>query len=495
MRITVAAFAAAVVVTAVSGALAQPTRAVTGRAASHAAAPPVWLAGTDGGIFALGSALFRGSLGSTRQIQPVIALAARPSGKGYWITALDGDVRAFGDAPLRGTLRGVRLNQPVVDIATTPTGNGYWLAAADGGVFAFGDARFFGSLGGSHLNQPIAGMVATPSGKGYWFVGADGGVFTFGDARFFGSLGGARLDQPVTTIAATRDGRGYWLLGRDGRVFRFGDAARYGDAAGAGALAVALVPTKSGNGYWIALSDGTVRAFGDAIAVALPPVSLRSPIAGMATPWAASSGIALPLLEVGSARPQRTWVGRHEAALTFDDGPSAYTLPVLAVLAREGVAATFFTVGSEVVKNRDLVAAETRAGMSVEAHTWNHANLTRLTPAAIDDELARSADAVQAATGHRPTCFRPPGGNTNPTVVNEGAKLGLAQILWNVDPSDYLRPGAGVIASRVLAAATGRGLVIGIHDGGGDRSQTVAALPAIVEGLRARGYTFVRLCA
>ena len=90
--------------------------------------------------------------------------------------------------------------------------------------------------------------------------------------------------------------------------------------------------------------------------------------------------------------------------------------------------------------------------------------------------------------------FPSPYGSTNSTVAAEGTRLGLAQILWNVDPSDYLRPGASVIASRVLAAASGRGLVIGIHDGGGDRSQSVAALPTIIQGLRARGYTFVRLC-
>ena len=133
--------------------------------------------------------------------------------------------------------------------------------------------------------------------------------------------------------------------------------------------------------------------------------------------------------------------------------------------------------------------------MSVEVHTWDHADLTRLSRSDVDAELTRSADAVQAAIGRRPTCFRPPYGATNPTVVAEAAKLGFAQILWNVDPSDYLRPGARVIAARVLAAATGRGLVVGIHDGGGDRSETVAALPAIIHGLRARGYRFVRLCA
>ena len=493
--IALAALAAAVVVAAALAPSALPSLATTRRAAERVAVPPVWLAATDGGIFALGSAPFRGSLGGAPQSEPVIAVAARPSGKGYWVAALDGYVRAFGDAPMRGNLRGIRLNRPVVDIAASPTGNGYSLVASDGRVFTFGDARFAGSLEGRHLNQPIGGMVAAPSGRGYWPVASDGGVFTFGDARFFGSLGGFRLSQPIATISSTRDGRGYWLLGRDGSVYRFGDAVRYGDAAGSGSPAVGLVPTKSGHGYWIAFSNGRVRAFGDAAPVALPAVSLHAPIAGLATPWASSSGIALSLPGVATPPSQRTWVGPHEVALTFDDGPSAYTLPMLAALARERVPATFFTVGEEAAQNPRLLVAESDAGMSVEDHTWDHANLTKLSPAGIDSELNRSADAVQAAIGRRPSCFRPPGGNTNATVVAEGTKLGLSQILWNVDPSDYLRPGTSVIASRVLSTATGKGLVIGMHDGGGDRSQTVAAVPAIVDGLRGRGYTFVRLCA
>ena len=160
-----------------------------------------------------------------------------------------------------------------------------------------------------------------------------------------------------------------------------------------------------------------------------------------------------------------------------------------------GATATFFAVGYLVVAQSSTLAAEARAGMSVQIHNWDHADMTRLSPAAIRDELARTMNVVGAVTGRRPTCFRPPYGSTNANVVAEGAKLGLTQILWNVDPSDYRWPGASVIVDRVLREANCRGLVVGIHDGGGDRSQTVAALPAIIEGLRARGYTFVRLCA
>jgi peptidoglycan-N-acetylglucosamine deacetylase len=380
-------------------------------------------------------------------------------------------------------------------MVATSTGSGYMMAAADGGVFTFGDGRFRGSLGGSHLNQPIGGIVPTPSGRGYWLVAADGGVFTFGDAHFLGSLGSARLPAPIAAMAATKDGRGYWLLGRDGRVTPFGNAAHLGNGTGSSALAVGIVPTITSAGYWIAYSDGTVRAFGDATRVALPPIALNMPVVGIATPWAASSGFALALLDFGAlSSPVRIWPGPHEAALTFDDGPSTYTTGVLDVLRRYRAPATFFTVGYEAAGRPDLLRAEVAAGAAVEVHDWDHADLTRISPAAIDDELGRAVDAVQRAIGRRPTCFRPPYGATNATVVAEGAKLGLRQILWNVDPSDYLRPGSNVIVSRVLGAANGRGLVIGIHDGGGDRSQTIAALPAIIDGLRARGYTMVRLC-
>ena len=431
---------------------------------------------------------------------PVIAVAQRPGDAGYWMAALDGGVFAFAGAPFYGSLGGTTLNQPVVGMAPTRTGRGYWLVAADGGVFTFGDAGFFGSLGAVRLNQPVAGLVATPTGRGYWLVAADGGVFTFGDAQFFGSSAGTPVAVPVATIAPTRTGRGYWLLDRSGGVRAFGDARSFGSVPANSSLAVGMVATPSGFGYWIATADGTIRAFGDA-GVPAPFVPSRTATVGIATPWGSSSGIGLPLVEFlrAQAHPAplpapRSWVSAREVALTFDDGPSSYTPQILAVLMRFAVPATFFAIGSEVEARPDLVRAEVAVGMAVGDHSWDHADLTKLPPAAIESELGRAADVIATVTGRRPECFRPPYGATNASVAEAGSRLGLTQILWNVDPSDYLRPGASVIVSRVLGQATGRGLVIGIHDGGGDRSQTVAALAGIIEGLRARGYTFVRLC-
>ena len=107
---------------------------------------------------------------------------------------------------------GQPLNQPIVGMAATPSGRGYWLVASDGGIFSFGDAAFFGSMGGQPLNQPIVGMAATPSGRGYWCVASDGGIFSFGDAPFYGSMGGQPSTSPswAWPSAPRRRATGWW---------------------------------------------------------------------------------------------------------------------------------------------------------------------------------------------------------------------------------------------------------------------------------------------
>ena len=106
-------------------------------------------------------------------------------------SASDGGIFSFGDASFYGSTGSFHLNEPIVGMAATPTGHGYWLVASDGGIFSFGDATFYGSTGSIHLNEPIDGVAVTPDGDGYWLVASDGGIFTFGDAAFYGSLGGS----------------------------------------------------------------------------------------------------------------------------------------------------------------------------------------------------------------------------------------------------------------------------------------------------------------
>jgi peptidoglycan/xylan/chitin deacetylase (PgdA/CDA1 family) len=460
--------------------------------ARAAPAPPsggMWLLGADGGVFALAGARYAGSLAGARLNAPVESLSATPSGRGYWIVASDGGIFTFGDARFYGSTGAFRLNQPIVGMTPTPTGHGYWIVASDGGIFSFGDARFYGSTGAFRLNQPIVGMSATRSGRGYWLVASDGGVFTFGDARFYGSPGGQHLAASTVGIARTSSGHGYWIATQTGNVFAYGDAPRLGNSPIPGSQIAGLVATATGDGYWIAGRDGLIGVTGGAGSVG--SVRPTAPIVTVATRWASSGSSA-------TSRPIGVTVGQPgplQAALTFDDGPNAiYTPQILAVLAAYGVPATFFTLGREGAARPDLLRAEAAAGDSVEDHTWDHPDLTKLPIAAAASELSRTADLVWQATGVRARCFRPPYGNTNSTVVSIGASLGLVQTLWNVDPRDWSRPGVSAIVGNVLANAHGRGVVIIMHDGGGDRSQTVAALPQIIMGLRSQGYQFVLPC-
>jgi len=245
-----------------------------------------WAVASDGGVFALGTASFFGSMGGKALNAPVVGIAGSSDGGGYWEVASDGGVFAFGDAHFHGSMGGQHLNKPVVGIAATHDGGGYWEVASDGGVFIFCDAHFHGSMGGKALNAPIVGIAATSDGGGYWEVASDGGVFAFGDAIFQGSMGGKHLNKPVVGIAATADGGGYWEVASDGGVFAFGDANPYGSL---GAMppndpVVGILPTASGTGYLEVTSAGGVFPFGSAYAYgSLAGVPLAAPVVGLAS--------------------------------------------------------------------------------------------------------------------------------------------------------------------------------------------------------------------
>jgi hypothetical protein len=164
---------------------------------------------------------------------------------GCWLAGVDGGVFALGDARFYGSAGALHLNRPIVGMAATPDGHGYWLVASDGGIFNYGDAHFYGSTGAIHLNRPIVGMGATPDGHGYWLVASDGGIFNYGDAHFYGSTGAIHLNAPIVGMAATPDGHGYWLLGSDGGIFNYGNAPYLGNTVGsmAGGSALGIVGT------------------------------------------------------------------------------------------------------------------------------------------------------------------------------------------------------------------------------------------------------------
>jgi polysaccharide deacetylase family sporulation protein PdaB len=180
-----------------------------------------------------------------------------------------------------------------------------------------------------------------------------------------------------------------------------------------------------------------------------------------------------------------------EVALTFDDGPNPpYTSQILATLQNYHVHATFFTVGRQIEAHSALEQQESDQGHLVENHSWSHANFNTLTSESMNWQLTTTNDAVYKITHIRPKLFRPPYGAYNSTLLNIATSLNLTTVTWNVDPRDWTRPGTDVIVSRVLNQ-TKNGSIILMHDGGGDRSQTVAALPTIIEQLQQRGFCFV----
>jgi peptidoglycan/xylan/chitin deacetylase (PgdA/CDA1 family) len=181
---------------------------------------------------------------------------------------------------------------------------------------------------------------------------------------------------------------------------------------------------------------------------------------------------------------------RREVALTFDDGPSPFTAAILKVLTRKHVPATFFVVGQQLNDFARGLRAELRAGYRLGDHTENHAWLARLRKGAQLAQIRDEALRARSLGAPFPRLFRPPYGAFNRATVAVTRSLNMLIVLWSVDPGDWRRPGAGAIVRNVLGQAR-PGAIVLLHDGGGPRDQTVAALPAIIDGLRVRHYRLV----
>jgi len=197
--------------------------------------------------------------------------------------------------------------------------------------------------------------------------------------------------------------------------------------------------------------------------------------------------------EVGQVPRPLFRPGPTQVALTFDDGPSAvYTPQILDILKRYDVPATFFVIGRQAAESPALLRRMAAEGHSVQNHTWSHAWLTRYSDASIIDQLTRASLVVEEQTGETPHCYRPPFGAVNDRVRALAGSLGLTTIMWDVDPWDWKHPGSSVVASHVLRH-TGGGDIVLFHDTAG--WSTLGALPAIIEGLQARGLEFVSICS
>ncbi len=176
--------------------------------------------------------------------------------------------------------------------------------------------------------------------------------------------------------------------------------------------------------------------------------------------------------------------GRKRIAIGFDDGPSNYTTQVLRVLRRFDAHATFFEIGQETTGRAAVMRKVLAQGNEIGNHSLHH----EFDPSS--ESLDETNRLIRQATGFTPCDFRPPDGAVNGALIDRAHALGLVTVNWNVDPRDWATPGTAAIASNVIHNAHNGSIVV-MHDGGGNRSETVGALPAILSHFEHRGYQFV----
>jgi peptidoglycan/xylan/chitin deacetylase (PgdA/CDA1 family) len=244
-------------------------------------------------------------------------------------------------------------------------------------------------------------------------------------------------------------------------------------------LVIVLAVALSGSSHRTPKSSASSSTAG---ARAAGPVTPRDPeAAGNA---AVSRVLAYtPFVREGAGRVR-------DIALSFDDGPGPYTPEILDVLERLHVQATFFAIGKMERYFSASTIRELHDGDVVGDHTQSHPMLAQLSAHDQREELFEQLLRIELLGGDRPRLFRPPYGSYSATTIRELHALHLLMVLWSADTQDYLQPGVSTIVQRALAGAQ-PGAILLMHDGGGNRAQTIAALPQIITQLRARGYRLV----
>lgn len=187
---------------------------------------------------------------------------------------------------------------------------------------------------------------------------------------------------------------------------------------------------------------------------------------------------------------------KREVALTFDDAPDAnFTPQVLDVLKQEGVKATFFLVGNRIEAHPEIVRRMVQEGHVIGNHSYDHANLPKLTDAEFRDQIVKTDKLIREFTGNAPTYVRPPYGNVNEGQIQWLASQHKKIVNWNVDSLDWKGLSAEQVESNILAQVR-PGSIILQHAAGGtgeDLSGTVNALPHVIQKLRAEGLKLVTI--
>jgi peptidoglycan-N-acetylglucosamine deacetylase len=179
-------------------------------------------------------------------------------------------------------------------------------------------------------------------------------------------------------------------------------------------------------------------------------------------------------------------------ALTFDDGPwPKSTIQVLDILKKNKIKGTFFVVGQNVKNYPDLTKRVVTDGHTIANHTWHHW-YHHMNPQMAAYEIDKTTDIIYQTTGVKTSLFRPPGGMMNNGVAAYARNNKYALIMWSADSVDYSRPSLTKLINNIFREAKPGGIVL-MHDGGGDRSHTVKALPEIISRFRKQGYKFVTI--
>ncbi|HEV2376534.1 MAG TPA: polysaccharide deacetylase family protein [Streptosporangiaceae bacterium] len=180
-----------------------------------------------------------------------------------------------------------------------------------------------------------------------------------------------------------------------------------------------------------------------------------------------------------------------EVALTFDDGPHPrYTTQILEVLHSYDAVATFFCIGLNAHAFPGTLEQVVAGGHEVGNHTWSHPYLPDQSYDELAHQIRRTNEVLAEVTGQAPTLMRPPYGARSSDTLRWLADLGMVTVLWNAETTDWSRPGPQVIEAEALGQVA-HGSVVLMHDGGGDRSDTVAALPGVMDHLAEQGFRFV----
>jgi chitin deacetylase len=218
----------------------------------------------------------------------------------------------------------------------------------------------------------------------------------------------------------------------------------------------------------------------------------------MLTSWqqeAQAKGLGYPLathFQGATIKEAKLGQAQKVIALTFDDGPwPESTAQVLDILKENNIKATFFVVGQNVKNFPDLLKRVNAEGHAIGNHTWHHW-YHFMNPKAAAYEIDHTTDIIYKTTGVKTNLFRPPGGMMHNGVAGYARNQKYAIIMWSSDSIDYSQPAVPKLINNVFQGVKPGGIVL-MHDGGGNRSRTVQALPEIINRFRKQGYRFVTI--